>query len=405
MNPVELLRVALQALRANKARGFLTMLGVIIGVAAVILLVSIGSGLRSFITQRLEELGSNLILVLPGKIDLDKISPAGGGGAAARASFMTSKLKREDAAKFSREIPQIKNAVAVIMASGTIKFKGKEAISEVIGTTENYNQVRNFSLAEGEFFSKTDVSSGRKVAVLGHKVAEDLFGELDPIGRRIKIEDTRYAVIGVLEEKGAYGSTIIDERVIVPITCVERQFDKENVNLLYVEATAADEVPKVIPQVEKVLKKRLDEDDFSVIDQKEILSTVSSILGVLTVALGGIAAISLLVGGIGIMNIMLVSVTERTREIGLRKALGATPRVIMLQFLIEAVCLSVGGGLIGILLGATGSLALNRFMPTSVTPWSVVVAFLVSSTIGVVFGVGPATKAARLNPIDALRYE
>jgi len=243
------------------------------------------------------------------------------------------------------------------------------------------------------------------VAVLGHKVAEDLFGEESPVGEKVKLGEYRYQIMGVIEEKGGEGSMSPDDKVFVPITTAQRQFDKHNINLIFAQVRSNDEVSSTVPLVEEVLKRRLDEEDFTVLDQKEMLSTVSNILNTLTAALGGIAAISLLVGGIGIMNIMLVSVTERTREIGLRKALGATPDVILTQFLIEAVFLSIGGGIVGIMIGWGGALLLNRFMPAAITLWSIILAFVVSATVGIVFGIAPAKKASQLSPIEALRYE
>ena len=402
----QLVRVSLKALQTNKSRSLLTALGVIIGVASVILLISVGSGLKTFITSEMQDMGSNLIMVVPGDIDLDKIGPGAGGGAASSAfsSISSSKVELDDLEEIEK-IPQIEDSAAMIMASSPVRYKGESKITQVIGTTENYVNIRKSEFEKGGFFTKSEVNSGRKVAVLGYKIAEDLFGEENPLGEKVKLGEYRYQIMGVLEEKGGQGSMSPDDKVFVPITTAQRQFDQDNISLIFAQVRSGDEVSPTVPLIEEVLKRRLKEEDFTVLDQKEILSTVSSILDTLTIALGGIAAISLLVGGIGIMNIMLVSVTERTREIGLRKALGATPEVILTQFLIEAVFLSVGGGIAGIIFGGGGALILSKFMPTTVTLWSVMLAFIVSATVGIVFGITPARRASRLSPIEALRYE
>jgi len=225
------------------------------------------------------------------------------------------------------------------------------------------------------------------------------------VGKKITISDQRYAVLGILEEKGGFGGFDMDDQVFIPATTAMRQFDMEYIMSLWVQSQSSETIPQTKEEIEKILLKTLDDDEFSVLDTKSILGVISSVLSTLTAALGGIAAISLIVGGIGIMNIMLVSVTERTREIGLRKAVGATPPNILVQFIIEAIVLSLFGGLIGILLGVGGAIIIGRFFTTTVTPWSVALAFGVSSLVGVVFGAAPAYKASKLNPIDALRYE
>lgn len=405
----QLTKVAIKALKTNGSRSFLTALGVIIGVASVILLVSVGSGLKSFITGQMQDMGANLIMVVPGEIDLNKLSsgPNAGGSAAAGSAFSSvsqSKLELTDIDSIKR-IPKIKETAGMIMTGGTLRYKGVSKTAQIIGTTEDYINIRKSGFLKGNFFTASEVGSGRKVAVLGYKVADDLFGTDDPIGKRIKLGDLNYEVMGVMEEKGGQGSMTPDDKIFIPITAAQRQFNQDNISLIFAQVDTTEDVAPTIPLIEQVLSRRLDKKDFTVIDQKEILSTVSSILDTLTVALGGIAAISLLVGGIGIMNIMLVSVTERTREIGLRKALGATPEVILLQFLIEAVFLSVGGGVVGILAGLGGALILNTFMPATVTLWSVILAFAVSAGVGIIFGITPARRASQLSPIEALRYE
>jgi putative ABC transport system permease protein len=400
MNFWELIKVAFQALKANKTRALLTMMGIIIGVAAVILLVSIGSGLKTYIAKQLEGLGWSQVVVMAGELGLGEghQGPPGAGMAA-------SKLTLEHVQRIERKAETAKRVAGYTENSATMKFGQKTHTTQVAGTSWEHLEMRRESVKEGAFFTREEQERGKRVAVLGNTVAEELFATQDPIGKRITIADSPYRVLGVLEEKGAVAGIDIDDQVFIPVTTALRQFDMENLITIFVESRTPETVSQTVEEVEKILGEELEEDEFSVLEAKDLLSTVTSILGALTAALGGIAAISLVVGGIGIMNIMLVSVTERTHEIGLRKAVGATPTTIMAQFLIEAVILSVGGGLLGIFLGAAGSLVLHQFMPTSITFWSVATASLVSAAIGIFFGVGPATKAARLNPIDALRYE
>ncbi len=404
--PIKLLiKIAIRSIKANLSRSLLTALGVIIGVASVILLVAVGSGLKDYITDQMQDMGSDLVMVMPGEMDLDQMDMGGSAMSSSFASMASSKLKLDYLYEIEREVPQIKNIVGLIMASSPVKSKGESSVAEVIGTTENYIDVRSSEFLVGGFFNDSDVNSGRKVIVLGHNVAEDLFNDVYILGEKIKLGEYRYTVIGVFDEDGGQGPTSPDNKVYIPITVAQRQFGQDNLSLILTQANSGEEVALALSNIETVLERRLDDDEFTVIDQKEILATVSSILDTLTVALGGIAAISLLVGGIGIMNIMLVSVTERTQEIGLRKALGAKPEIILTQFLIEAVFLSIGGGIIGIILGVGGAIILNNFMPVTVTSWSVLLAFAVSAGIGIIFGVMPAKKASKLSPIEALRYE
>lgn len=396
----QIIRLSLVALRTNKARSFLTMLGVIIGVTSVILLISVGSGLQKYITNQVESIGSNLLIIMPGKLDLSKLGQGGGGFG---VNFMASKLTVRDAENLQNNAKFIEKAMPAAALQGAVKYKEEKMYMEMIGATANLTGVFNVPLAMGDYFDEADDRSGRKVAIIGSDVAKDLFGGEDPLGKRIVINTYRFDVKGVLKNKGVAGNT--EDHVIIPLTTAMRISNQDKVSVIYAKAISPDKVDAAISEAKSVLLERLKDDEFTILTQKEMLSAVSAILGTLTVALSGIAAISLVVGGVGIMNIMLVSVTERTREIGLRKALGATTRVILVQFLIEAVVLSVGGGLIGVLLGSSISLLLNQFIPAQVTFWAVLLAFVVSAVVGVVFGVMPARKAAKLNPIDALRYE
>lgn len=400
MNYFEPIRLALLSLRTNKIRSILTMLGIIIGVSSVILLVSIGTGLQEYITKEFQSLGANTIFIMPGKVDLKNVQTAG-------QSMMTSKLETSDVADLSRGSTVITEVSPAVAGVGLISYRGKTVSSETAGVWENYFSIQNFTAASGDIIRQNDVERSRKVIVLGDKPATDLFGDADPVGQWVTLGDIRYQVKGRLASKGGGGAmgANIDDHAFIPYTTALRQFNYTNPQMIVIKVTDQNAVEQASNDVKKVLTRRLKADDFTVMQQKELLSTITQFLSVITVALGGIAAISLLVGGIGIMNIMLVSVTERTREIGLRKAVGATPRDILVQFLIEAVILSLFGGIIGISLGLLGSLALNALVKTYVSFWSVLLASGFSALIGIIFGVAPAYRASKLDPIEALRYE
>ncbi|MDI6689540.1 MAG: ABC transporter permease [Actinomycetota bacterium] len=395
---LESFRVALDALKANRIRSGLTMLGVIIGVTAVILLVSIGIGVQSDISREIMGLGSDILMVLPGKIEMRP-----GGGHA--ISSLIGKLTYEDAQILPRRAPHVRKAVPLLQEAGMVKFGNRSRSTQILGTTHDYVPVRNFPTAQGRFFERLEVDRARKVCTLGATVAENIFEGTNPIGKQVRLAGQKFTVLGVMTRKGGMMGINLDDQVWIPITVGQRLFGVKNVGLILVEATHPDDLDEAMIEIKKILSERLSPDEFSVLAQEEILGTFQSMMGTLTLALGGIASISLLVGGIGIMNIMLVSVTERTREVGIRKAVGARTFDIMIQFIIEAVTLSMIGGIIGIALGAGGSLLLNRFVPSEVTLWSVLVAFGFSAMVGIFFGVYPAYKASRLDPIEALRYE
>jgi putative ABC transport system permease protein len=394
----EIFKVALRSLWANKMRSFLTMLGIIIGVAAVIILVSIGNGLKVYIEEQFEALGSNLIYVYPGDLS---------SGFGKQALISKAQLLDQHRQAILRLGLPIDSLSAVIQIADVAKYKDNSLNSVIFGAEASYGEFANVELGLGRFFTKSEEERKKRVAVIGSQVAAKLFSGLDPSGKRFFLSDTSFEVIGVLEEQGSSGamaSSSIDETIIVPLETASQLFNQEEYSMIVIKAQTETDVDLVKTAVEEELLEFFSEEDFSVLDQKQILNQINSILGVLTLALGGIAAISLLVGGIGIMNIMLVSVTERTAEIGLRKAVGAQNKDILVQFIIESVFLSVLGGLIGIAVGFLGSLVIDLFLATTVTPWSVVLAFSISALIGIVFGVAPASKAARLNPIEALRY-
>lgn len=400
MDITQVFTLAIKSIIRNKTRSFLTALGIIIGVCAVILLVSLGQGLQKYITGQFEQLGANLVVVLPGRVSLEE------GFSGGPPNFAGSKLTVAHTEAIAKLGGPIDDAAAAIETPASVSYKGKSKYSTVAGVTSNFGRLRNLVVAQGRDISDSDVQLGRKAAVLGKGISEDLFGLSDPINSEINIGEEKYTVIGILAELGSGGIGFdVDNFVAIPISAAQRLTGNENVMSIAIKARDRESISGAITLTNNYLKRQLKEDDFSVIDQTNLLSTINQILGVLTVALGGIAAISLVVGGVGIMNIMLVSVTERTREIGLRKAVGAKPNDILIQFLIEAIVLSVLGGVIGIILGYLGSLIISNFFPAQVTLWSVALSFGVSAVVGIVFGVAPAVRASKLNPIDALRYE
>ncbi|MBI3954774.1 ABC transporter permease [Candidatus Collierbacteria bacterium] len=394
-----LFQVALTAIKANKTRSLLTSLGIIIGVASVILLVSIGSGIRNYITKAFEDLGSNLVMVMPGKVQFKDSREGGPPGVA------TNKLTLSISEEIGQKAQSVNAVLPIMTTNNTAKYRSNTYSTFIIGSTPDYPDIRNSPTEFGRFFTESEFRRAAKVAVIGTTIQKEIFQNEDPLDKEISVGDKRYRVIGVMESKGSGLGSDQDNQILLPITTLQRQTGTDKLSYIYVQVADTDSISTAKSSIETLLSKTLDEDEFSVIDSQELLSTITGILGAVTLALGGIAAISLLVGGIGIMNIMLVSVTERTREIGLRKAVGARVSDILFQFLIEAVALSVTGGVIGIILGILGSLLLSRFIETSITFWSVFIAFAFSVAVGVIFGVWPARKASKLSPIEALRYE
>jgi putative ABC transport system permease protein len=413
MEPAELLRVSLRAIAANKLRAALTMLGIIIGVAAVITLLSVGQGVEQYVTEQFQGIGASLLFVFPGGPETQD-GPIGGG----REKPLTN--QDGEALADSFRVPSAKAIALEYVDFETVSY-GRESMNvQVSGVTVNYQRVRQFFVAEGEFFTEADERGAARVAVLGQTVVDTLFPEEYPLGQTIRIKNLPFKVIGVLERKG--GSLFGDQDAValIPLsTAQQRLFNARTpngqyeVSLIYAQAHNDDAMEPLAAEITAVLRERhdiqfRDEDDFTVVTQTDLISAFGEVTGVLTIFLGAIAGISLLVGGIGIMNIMLVSVTERTREIGLRKAVGAKRRDILTQFLIEAMTLSLLGGLVGIALGAAGTLAVAYFqpdVPVALSWASVLLATTFSAAIGLFFGMYPAVRASALNPIVALRYE
>jgi putative ABC transport system permease protein len=404
MNFLNTVTIAIKAIFTNKVRSGLTMLGVIIGVGSVVMLMSLGRGLEAFVTQSFEDLGSNNIFISPGNI----FGEDGGFSSFEEqgVSAMSMSFDMADVRDLQRLRQYIEKLSYYNVQSDTLRFINNSERASIIGTNADYNQVLITDLDKGRWFSQTEAQGGERVAVLGFSIAQDLFGEVDPIQKTVRVGSVSFTIVGVAEEKGSgFGGPSLDNYVYIPFETLSRIYNTNRIMEMAAKGRADVEIEETIAAIEEVLLRRYDEDEFSVYDQAQLLSVIRDILGMLTVALGGIAAISLLVGGIGIMNIMLVSVTERTREIGLRKALGATPNTILLQFLVEAAFLSVLGGLIGLLIAFGGSVAIQSFFPAKVTLDAVLLAFGVSTVVGLVFGAAPARRASRLSPIEALRYE
>lgn len=395
--------IAFKAILANKLRSFLTMLGVIIGVSSVVLLTSIGTGLQAYVADQFNQLGANTLIVFPGNVFGDNGSFS---SESQISGIANSTLRYSDVKALERLREDVSGVAPLTMRAAELSFQGTSKNTSVMGTTANFSKIYNTSVEKGQFFSDTDDAGSERVIVLGYELAKELFGNVDPVGKTIKVGSQPFRVIGVAEKKGGgFGGPSFDTYAYIPFRTYSKIFDSDTIIRMIVKTTTTTDLPKHVRAIESDLATRHEEDDFSVVDQSEILSTINQILSVLTVALGGISGISLVVGGIGIMNIMLVSVTERTREIGLRKALGATPNLILLQFLIEASVLSVIGGSIGLAIAFGGTQLMKQFIPAAVTPQAVALAFGVSLVVGLVFGAAPARRAANLSPIEALRYE
>jgi putative ABC transport system permease protein len=406
MNVTESFLTALDSIQANKLRSVLTMLGIIIGVASVIALLGIGDGVNEFITGEINSIGTNLIMI---STDLEN-----SGG------YPSLSLNDVAALSDPLNVPAVSEVAANVQGSQFVVYGGESAQTSVVGMTANYLAVNNldeFQLGDG--LTQNDLDTQARVAVLGPTIASDLFGTAFPIGKEIKINGVGYEVVGVLDESGGGIGGFTDEKIYLPLTTAQSRLypdrtrtGEKAVSTVYAQAASSEQVDAAIEQISETLREQhgiayAADDDFTILDQASLLEIAGTITTTLTAFLGAIAAISLVVGGIGIMNIMLVSVTERTREIGIRKAIGALKRNILAQFLLESMALSLLGGLLGIVLGwAVSSLAASVLaIPMSIALWTVVLSASFAAAVGLIFGIYPAWRAASLRPIEALRYE
>jgi len=420
MNLLEGLSIALRALTVNKMRAGLTMLGIIIGISAVIILVSVGQGVQAAVGEEMKGIGSNLVFVMPGELEASNTSM--------RSNFLrsvnVSTLTYSDALAMAdrANVPDLTSVAPEFVGSAKVIYSSKNAQTSISGVTPEFQIVRNFWPVSGDFINDNDVRTKARVAVLGQRVLEDLFpAGVNPLGQTIKINRVPFRVIGVMEDKATSSFSDDNDVVYIPLsTSQTRLFGGRDisgdytVSVIYAKATDESRLDAARDQIVRLLRRRhgliygTDKDDFSVLTQKDIATVLDNLTAIITVFLGLIATVSLIVGGIGIMNIMLVSVTERTREIGIRKAVGAKRQAILIQFLIEAIVLSLIGGFIGISIGVVGTIVISgavHGLTTRISPSTIALATGFSMAVGLFFGIYPATRASRLNPIDALRYE
>ncbi|KAB8317389.1 FtsX-like permease family protein [Tolypothrix campylonemoides VB511288] len=403
MNILESMKMAGKTLLSNKLRTALTMLGIVIGNASVIAMIGVGEGGQKFVNKQLESLGPNVLFVIPGNRETQRIS-----------NDVPRNLVLEDAEAIASQVPTVAGVSPELNGRYVANYRNRNTNVNIIGTTPSFPMVREFDTAKGRFFTDIDMKRNNQVVVLGANLAERLFGTTNPVGKQLRIKNATFQVIGVLEAKGSSLGADYDEAALVPITTSANRLVGRNspygIALDYIVASArnSNSVDAAEFQITNLLRLRhkvISEDDFTIRTQKEALQTLGQITGALTIMLAAVAGISLFVGGIGIMNIMLVSVTERTQEIGLRKAIGATEQDILSQFIIEAIILSAAGGLVGTAVGVSGIMLVSALTPlqAGISPVAIALAVGVSGGIGLFFGVVPARRAAQLDPIVALR--
>lgn len=390
---------AIEDFKRNKVRTALTSLGIMVGVMSVVLLISLGLGLKNYIEGQFESMGANLILIFPGS----GFTGEGGGGFGGQGTIGGASFDERDVASLKR-VPELDYVVPVFMKGTSIEAAGEKNFGNILAMNEEGFKLMNIEAEAGELFGKSDVAGASKVGVLGNVAAEKLFGNSEEaVGKTVRFENQRFKVIGVAKKKG---DNEPDNAIFIPYRTTYGSINPEKTFWsIYLGVKSDEEVEAAKKKAEEVLLKRYEEDDFAVTEQAELLNSINQIFSILNAVLVAIGSISLIVGGIGIMNIMYATVTERTKEVGIRRAVGATKRDILLQFLTESVILSLFGGLMGLTISALIVLIIRIFFPAAINLFSVIITLLISSGIGVFFGVFPARRAASLSPIEAIRYE